>query len=67
VAAGGPAASVAGVSIDSRTIAKGQLFVAVKGPKFDGHELRRGGVARGAAAAMLHREAEVPASCPSSA
>ena len=29
---------VAGVSIDSRTIAPGQLFVAVAGPKFDGHD-----------------------------
>ena len=26
-----------GVSIDSRTVAKGDLFIALKGPKFDGH------------------------------
>ncbi|MFA6828487.1 MAG: Mur ligase domain-containing protein, partial [Saccharofermentanales bacterium] len=29
---------VTGVSKDSRTIEEGQLFVALKGEKFDGHE-----------------------------
>ena len=47
VAAGGPAAIVAGVSIDSRTLAKGQLFVAVKGPSFDGHDFVVGANTRG--------------------
>ena len=47
VAAGGPAATVAGVSIDSRTIAKGQLFVAVKGPNFDGHDFVAAAASRG--------------------
>ena len=27
-----------GVSIDTRTIARGQLFVAIKGDRFDGHD-----------------------------
>ena len=30
-------AAIAGVSTDSRSSAKGQLFVAIKGEKFDGH------------------------------
>ena len=28
----------AGVSIDSRAVAPGDLFVAIKGPSFDGHD-----------------------------
>ncbi|HEU0092687.1 MAG TPA: Mur ligase domain-containing protein, partial [Vicinamibacteria bacterium] len=64
VAAGRPAATVAGVSIDSRTLAKGQLFVAVKGPNFDGHDFVGAALARGAAAAMVHREVAVPDGFP---
>lgn len=30
--------SVSGVSIDTRTVAAGDLFIALKGPNFDGHE-----------------------------
>ncbi|HUG53325.1 MAG TPA: UDP-N-acetylmuramoyl-tripeptide--D-alanyl-D-alanine ligase [Vicinamibacteria bacterium] len=58
VAAGGPAARVGGVSIDSRTLDKGQLFVAVKGPRFDGHDFLADAVGRGAAAALVHRDVE---------
>jgi UDP-N-acetylmuramoyl-tripeptide--D-alanyl-D-alanine ligase len=64
VAAGGPAATVSGVSIDSRTLAKGQLFVAVKGPTFDGHDFIAAAVERGAAAAMVHRDVEAVGSLP---
>ena len=32
------AASVRGYSIDSRTMKRGDLFFAIKGPRFDGHE-----------------------------
>jgi UDP-N-acetylmuramoyl-tripeptide--D-alanyl-D-alanine ligase len=34
---GGAAARVRGYSIDSRTINAGELFFAIKGPRFDGH------------------------------
>jgi UDP-N-acetylmuramoyl-tripeptide--D-alanyl-D-alanine ligase len=64
LAAGGPAASVAGVSIDSRTLLKGQLFVAVKGPNFDGHDFIGAAIARGAPAAMVHRDVAVPPGYP---
>ncbi|HEV7501321.1 MAG TPA: UDP-N-acetylmuramoyl-tripeptide--D-alanyl-D-alanine ligase [Vicinamibacteria bacterium] len=64
VAGGGPAASVAGVSKDSRTLAKGHLFVAVKGPNFDGHDFVGAAVERGAAAAMVHRDMTVPPGYP---
>ncbi len=35
---GGGAARISGVSIDSRSIKKGQLFIAIKGDNFDGHD-----------------------------
>src|ERR1700675_3663081 len=33
-----PLARVAGVSIDSRTIQPGELFIAIHGPSHDGHD-----------------------------
>lgn len=42
-----------GVSIDSRTVAPGDLFVALKGPKFDGHDFVTAALRNGAAAAMV--------------
>ena len=32
-----PLARLAGVSIDSRTVSRGELFVAIHGPRHDGH------------------------------
>lgn len=42
-----------GVSIDSRTVEAGDLFVAIKGPNFDGHAFVVDALERGAAAAMV--------------
>jgi UDP-N-acetylmuramoyl-tripeptide--D-alanyl-D-alanine ligase len=65
VLAGGPAdASFVGVSIDSRTIAPGALFVAVAGPRFDGHDFIGDAVARGAAAVLVHRHVAAPPGVP---
>jgi UDP-N-acetylmuramoyl-tripeptide--D-alanyl-D-alanine ligase len=44
-----------GCSIDSRTIAPGELFFAVRGERFDGHDFVAAAVARGAAAAVVSR------------
>ena len=44
-----------GVSIDSRTVNPGDLFVALKGPRFDGHDFLRDALNKGAAAVMIHR------------
>lgn len=44
-----------GVGIDSRTIAAGDLFVALKGPTHDGHDHVAAALAAGAAAAMVER------------
>lgn len=42
-----------GVSIDSRTVETGDLFIALKGPQFDGHRFVKAALANGAAAAMV--------------
>jgi UDP-N-acetylmuramoyl-tripeptide--D-alanyl-D-alanine ligase len=45
-----------GVSIDSRAITTGQLFVALAGPRFDGHDYLADVAAKGAVAALVQRE-----------
>jgi UDP-N-acetylmuramoyl-tripeptide--D-alanyl-D-alanine ligase len=49
-----------GVSTDSRTLTPGALFVALAGPRHDGHDHLAEAVARGAAGVVLHR-GEAPA------
>ncbi len=44
-----------GVSIDSRGLAPDDLFIALRGPSFDGHDFVAGGFKAGAAAAMVSR------------
>lgn len=44
-----------GVSIDSRTCAPGDLFVAIAGPNFDGHDFVGEALSAGAAGAVVHR------------
>ncbi len=44
-----------GVSIDSRTLEPGDLFVAIEGPNFDGHKFVGDALAKGAAAAVVSR------------
>jgi UDP-N-acetylmuramoyl-tripeptide--D-alanyl-D-alanine ligase len=48
-----PLAWVAGVSIDSRTIRSGELFVAIHGPRHDGHDHVASALGRGAIAAVV--------------
>ncbi len=42
-----------GYSIDSRTISRGQVFFAIRGPRFDGHEFVQQAIERGAVAAVV--------------
>ena len=49
-------AVLAGVSIDSRTVGSGELFVAIHGPRHDGHDHLAGAFERGALAAIVSRE-----------
>ncbi len=52
VFSGDPQLRIEGVSIDSRTIKHGQLFVAIKGNRFDGHDFIREAVKKGAKAVI---------------
>ena len=45
-----------GVSSDTRTLAAGDLFVALTGPNFDGHNFLSQAIAKGAAGALLSRK-----------
>src|SRR5947209_2193084 len=58
-----PLARVAGVSIDSRAIRAGELFIAIHGPRHDGHDhvasaLEGGAIAAVVAEAQLSRYAD---------
>jgi UDP-N-acetylmuramoyl-tripeptide--D-alanyl-D-alanine ligase len=52
---GTPSQTFAGVSIDSRTIAPTDIFVAIKGDKMDGHDFVAGAVEKGAGIALVSR------------
>jgi UDP-N-acetylmuramoyl-tripeptide--D-alanyl-D-alanine ligase len=47
---------VDGVTTDTRTASSGELFVALRGPNFDGHDYVDQAKARGVAALMVSRE-----------
>ncbi|MDD7804056.1 MAG: UDP-N-acetylmuramoyl-tripeptide--D-alanyl-D-alanine ligase [Endozoicomonas sp. (ex Botrylloides leachii)] len=47
--------SITGISIDSRTLSAGQLFIAIKGPYFDGHQFLQQACEAGAAAAVVSK------------
>jgi len=50
-----------GVSTDTRSLQAGQLFVALRGPNFDGHDYLGEAKAKGAAACMVEKPV---ANCP---
>jgi UDP-N-acetylmuramoyl-tripeptide--D-alanyl-D-alanine ligase len=54
-AANAGALKVCGYSIDSRTIAPGELFFAVRGERLDGHDFVEAALKRGAVAAVVSR------------
>ena len=57
--------AVTGVSIDSRSLEQGDLFVALQGPTFDGHDFTAAALQRGAAGALIHRRPNnLPAGAP---
>ncbi|MGB3935619.1 MAG: Mur ligase domain-containing protein, partial [Burkholderiales bacterium] len=49
----GADARFSGVSTDSRSLGKGELFVAIRGEHFDGHAFLDAARARGAAGALV--------------
>lgn len=50
------------VSIDTRTLQTGDLFVAIRGPRFDGHAFVAEAVARGAGAVVVSDASAAPVS-----
>jgi UDP-N-acetylmuramoyl-tripeptide--D-alanyl-D-alanine ligase len=56
--------AAAGVSIDSRTVAPGDLFIALVTETGDGHAHARAALDAGAAGVMVHRDAGLPAGAP---
>lgn len=55
----GDSQKVRGISIDSRTIEPGTLFVAIEGENFDGHDFISEVKEKGAAAAIVHKPLSV--------
>lgn len=51
---------IQGVSIDSRQIKAGQLFVPIMGERFNGHNFIKKAIERGAAAAIWSKNEELP-------
>jgi UDP-N-acetylmuramoyl-tripeptide--D-alanyl-D-alanine ligase len=54
-ARGRPAGRFSGVTTDSRSLRAGELFVALEGPRFDGHDYLDAAAAAGAAGALVRR------------
>jgi len=57
---GDPASSIGGFSIDSRLLVAGDMFFAIAGPRFDGHDFVGAALDRGAAGAVVSRIPEPP-------
>lgn len=56
---GPPAEEILGVSIDSRTIQKGEVFFAIRGERFDGHDFINEAIEKGARVLVVDRPVEV--------
>jgi murE/murF fusion protein len=56
----GLAPTFGNISTDTRALQPGDIFVALAGEKFDGHDYVQTAVAAGAAAVIMQREVQVP-------
>jgi UDP-N-acetylmuramoyl-tripeptide--D-alanyl-D-alanine ligase len=52
---GDGAAAVSGISINTRTLTAGELFIAIRGERFDGHDFVEAALTRGAAGVIIGR------------
>jgi UDP-N-acetylmuramoyl-tripeptide--D-alanyl-D-alanine ligase len=57
---GDEGAQIEGISTDTRALAEGAAFVAIKGSTYDGHEHLDAAVRAGARAAVVERDVEAP-------
>jgi UDP-N-acetylmuramoyl-tripeptide--D-alanyl-D-alanine ligase len=53
---GDPGFSANGVSVDSRTIKKGETYFAVRGTRYDGHDFIKEAIDKGAAAVVFSKD-----------
>ena len=53
---------IQGISIDSRTLKRGDAFFAIKGRRFDGHKFIKGAVEKGASALVVSQKISCPQS-----
>ncbi len=60
LANGDQATTLSGVSIDSRTVERGELFHAIAGPNHDGPDFLENALDRGAAALLIERGRALP-------
>jgi len=56
--------SLHGVTTDTRAVAAGQLFIALRGERFDAHDFLDAAVAAGAGALLVADAARIPAGAP---
>jgi|Deesub1362A_J573_1020465.scaffolds.fasta_scaffold00070_48 UDP-N-acetylmuramoyl-tripeptide--D-alanyl-D-alanine ligase len=61
---GDPGVRVERVATDTRTLVGGELFFALRGARFDGHDFVRQAIAAGAAGLVVSREVAVPPDVP---
>ncbi|MGN0522155.1 MAG: Mur ligase domain-containing protein, partial [Eubacterium sp.] len=50
--------TVSDICIDTRKITDGCLFICIKGERFDAHQFAQEALDKGAAAVMIHRDAD---------
>ncbi|MEO0051773.1 MAG: Mur ligase domain-containing protein, partial [candidate division WOR-3 bacterium] len=62
--AGKPELVITGVGVDSRSINPGELFIAIKGKRMNGHQFVADTVRRGAAAILVSEPVALPADAP---
>lgn len=55
---------ITGISVDSRTVKKGDLFICIPGYHYDGHRFAREAVAKGAAAVVCETSLGLPNEIP---
>lgn len=60
---GDPGQGYDGVSTDTRTLGRGEIFVALRGENFDGHDFIERALAAGCGAVVADRDPD-PATCP---
>ncbi len=58
--AGDPKTRISNICTDSRKVADGDLFIAIRGERFDGHDFVPAAFEKGAAGCVVSRDVDVP-------